>query len=156
MPEPERLAVLDDALLDLDLIPLLCPFIIGSTTVEQDYNTIVGRVLLIATITAQGSVINVGETFTVNVSVRNCSGHEITEAVLRPRATVFASVTSPTTVNLGTMAPNASVVVAVQCVANAVTPAGAPADAIINLTFQGRPQISGFKTQAVTSEISPN
>ena len=156
MPEPLRAEVLDDALGDITVLPFLCPLIFGQTSTEDDYDTIIGRVRITATVNSQGSVINQGETFTVNVSVQNCSGYEIEGAILSAGSTLFASVTSQASLDLGTMQRGARLTRTFDCVANAVTPTqNGPADTIINIGFGGHPLIRGSKRQPVQTEVVP-
>lgn len=154
LPEPLRADVLDDALGDFTVRPFLCPLFFGQTSTEDDYDTIIGRVRITATINADGNVINVGELFTVDVTVQNCTGYTVEDATLTAGATNFASVTSTTKLDLGVMQSGARVTRTFDCVANAVTPTqNGPADTVINISLRGHPVIRPVTTQPVQTEI---
>ncbi len=155
MPEPQRADILDDVLGDRIILPFLCPFILGpQTSTEDDYDTIIGRFRIIATINAQGNVVNQGEAFTVNVTVQNCSGHDVEDVTLTAGSTNFASVTSQARIDLGNMNRGARTTKTFTCVANAVTPTqNGPADTVINLSVSGHPVLRGLKTEPVQTEI---
>jgi hypothetical protein len=83
-PNPARVEVPEDAL---------------PNATEQDIDAIMQRTRITTTVTpASGSVIGVGENFTLDVTVRNCSIHDMRGAELAAKATSFARVVGPNVV----------------------------------------------------------
>jgi hypothetical protein len=156
LPESARAAVLEQAVIDLPTIDF-CGLILVPTALENDIKTIMGRVRLTPTLGGfAGSVINVGEAFTVTVKVRNCTGHDLSNVRLRAGGTSFASVTGASSVDLGDL-PNASAeqTVVFQCQATAVTPTpSGPADTMINLSLTANVDLRGTATRTVQGEVA--
>jgi hypothetical protein len=158
LPETERATILEQAVLDLPTIDL-CGLILAPTGLENDLKTIMGRVRLTPTLGGfSGSVINSGETFTVTVKVRNCTGHDLRGVRLRASGSTFASVTGTSSVDLGDMtnaSPEKSVVFQAQAIAVTPTPAG-PAENLINLSLTANVDLRGSASKAVQGEVAVN
>jgi hypothetical protein len=117
VPDPEKVKVLADALVDLPPDLLLCLFPIPTST-ELDMKSIMNRTRITATVTpASGTVINVGENFALDVTVMNCTTHNLRGTQLVARATTFASVVGSNVAALGDMTPGQTRSAAFQCLA---------------------------------------
>jgi hypothetical protein len=133
LPEMARSALLEQALVDLPGQPTFCGLILSPTQFETDLRTIAGR----ASVSAQlgsSSAINVGDTFKVSATLKNCTGFRLADAQLVATSTQFATVTSTTTVDLGALANGASASATFQCKATAQTPTlSGPPDPVIKV-----------------------
>jgi hypothetical protein len=158
LPDNERAAVLEQAVIDLPTIDL-CGLILAPTGLENDLKTIMSRVRLTASLGGfSGTVINTGEAFTVTVKVRNCTGHDLRGASLRASGTSFASIVGASSASLGDMtnaSPEKTVVFQAQAIAVTPTPSG-PADTLINLTMSANVDPRGTTAKAVQGEVAVN
>jgi hypothetical protein len=159
MPDPDRAKVLQDALVDLPADFLQCLFPIPTST-ELDMKSIMNRTRIIATVTpASGAVINVGENFALDVTVQNCTAHNLRGAELIAGATTFASVVGSNVAALGDMTPGQLRSVAFQCLALApVSSTGlggqnTPADAMIQLSVRAVLDFRGLASRPVVGDI---
>jgi hypothetical protein len=79
--------------------------------------------------------LNVGDTFQVKATLRNCTGVRLEDARLVASGSAFASVTGPVDVDLGALANGASATATFTCKANVATPTpGGPADTLISVS----------------------
>jgi hypothetical protein len=156
LPEGSRSALIEQALIDVPIFPPFCGLILSPTQFEQDLKTIAGRVTVTATLSSTGAL-NVGDTFQVTASLRNCTGFRLENAKLVATGTLFASVTGATTVDLGDVNNGATKSATFQCSAVAQTPTLAgPADPVINVF--GRIVLdltTATKSTSVLTEIFP-
>lgn len=154
LPDTARAAVIEDVMnvqRGLDLCGLAI-----STPLENDLKTIIDRVRINANISGiVGTTINVGETFNVNVTVRNCTAHDLKNVKLTARNTQFATVTSPPSFDLGDLANAAPLVSRTfQCKALAATPTpNGPADTLIALSVSANVDLRSFLSEKVQGEI---
>jgi hypothetical protein len=156
LPERARSLLLEQALVDLPGQPTFCGLILSPTQFETDLRTIAGR----ASVTAQlatTSAINVGDTFKVTATLKNCTGFRLADAQLIASDTQFANVTSTNTVDLGALANGGSASTTFQCKAVAQTPTlSGPPDPLIKVF--GRLVLdltSATATTSVQGEIFP-
>ena len=157
LPESARTAVLEQEVINLPTPIDLCGLILVQTALETDLKAIMGRVRLTPTLGGfSGSVINVGEAFTVSVKVRNCTGHDLRNVRLRASGTAFASVTGTSSVDLGDLL-NASPeqTVEFQGHATAVTPTpGGPPDTLLNLSLTANVDLRSSISRTVQGEVA--
>jgi hypothetical protein len=133
LPESARSAVLEQTLVDIQVIPPICGLILNPTQFESDLRTIVHRVTVTATLVSPAAI-NVGDSFQVNTTLRNCSGFRLEKATLVANGTTFATIIGPSTVDVGPVANGASALAAFTCKAVAQTPTlGGPADPLVNV-----------------------
>jgi hypothetical protein len=156
LPEMARSALLEQTLVDLPGQPIFCGLILTPTQFETDLRTIAGR----ASVTAQlsgTSAINVGDTFKITATFKNCTGFRLTDAQIIANDTQYATVTGPNSVDLGPLGNGSSTSATFQCKAIAETPTlGGPADPIIKVF--GRLVLdltSATGTSSVLTEIFP-
>lgn len=156
LPDSTRAQILEGALDDLGIQPFLCPLFITNQT-EQDVNAIMLRTQITHQIRpSAGAVLNVGEGFEVDVTVRNCTSHNLRDAELVAGGTPFASVVGPTVIALGDLGRGQVTTRTVPCQANAETPLGGPADPVINLWVRAGLDFRPVKSESVLSEIFPS
>jgi hypothetical protein len=159
LPDPTRAEILEGALDDLTILPFFCPFFISNST-EQDVNAIMQRTQIFHTIrlgAGAGSVLNVGDDFEVDVTVRNCTSHYLRNPELVAGGTAYANVVGASVIALGDLNPGQSTTRTLQCRANAVTPTqSGPADPVINLSVRGALDFRVSKSEPVLSEVFPS
>jgi len=156
LPDSARAAVLEQAMVDLPIIDF-CGIILTPTSLENDLKSIMGRVRLSGTLGGfAGTVINVGEAFTVTAKVRNCTGHDLRNVRLRAGGTQFASVVGTSSADLGDLTnASAEKTVVFQATATAVTPTpGGPPDTLINLTLTANVDLRSTASKAVQGEVA--
>lgn len=157
LPDEGRSVLIEQALVDVPILPPLCGLILSPTQFEQDLKTIAGRVTVTATLSATGAL-NVGDTFQVVATLKNCTGFHLENAKLVATGTSFASVTAPSTVDLGDLNNGATKSATFQCTATAVTPTlSGPADPVINVF--GRILLdltTATKSVSVLTEVFPS
>ncbi|MGI9450923.1 MAG: hypothetical protein ACR2QH_09870 [Geminicoccaceae bacterium] len=90
----------------------------------------------------------------VDVTVRNCTLHDLRNVRLIARGTDFATVTSDDSLELGDVLAFGSATRTFSCSADEQTPVGAPADTLINLSVRANLDFIGTDTQAVLGEIA--
>jgi len=153
LPQAAQAAIIEST---VNLLPPIdvCGLILTPTQLETDIKTIMSRVRITSTLSGfSGSVINVGDTFQLNVKVRNCTGHDLNNVQLIASSTSFASVTSAGTVSLGKLlnaAPDASATF--QCKGSAATPT--TSDTLINLTLFANPDLRGVDSSTVKGQVA--
>jgi hypothetical protein len=148
---------MEQALVDVSILPPHCGLILTPTQFEQDLKTIAGRVTVTARVSSTGAL-NVGDSFQVVASLKNCSGFHLDNAKLVATGTSFASVTGPSTIDLGDVNNGATKSATFQCSAIGITPTlSGPADPVINVF--GRILLdltTATRSTSVLTEIFPS
>jgi hypothetical protein len=134
LPDMARSALFEQTLVDLPGQPTFCGLILSPTQFETDLRTIAGRASVTAQLLTAQSALNVGDTFQVKATLKNCTGFRLADAQLVASGTQFASVTSTGTVDLGALGNGNSASATFQCKATSQTPTlGGPADPLIKV-----------------------
>ena len=146
--------VLNEALANMPQLvaPVFCPIFPKKTDLENDLETIMGRVSISTSISGfAGNVLNTLELFTVTATVKNCSTYDLVDAKLYATDTDYARVYTSSPEEIGTLGNGQVHSVNFRCLALSDPTSGT--EPLVNLRLEATPVFSASISGVAEGEV---